>query len=87
MGKKNGSHFLWEPLRTELQDTFGALSHVSPDAVFSNINGHETNPDVLSDEDDKEGLENAQANPPKTTPKTEKVKKLSKSKLVHFLFS
>ena len=51
MGKKTGGHFLFEPLRTELQDTFGALSHVSPDAVFSNINGHENNPNSLSDEE------------------------------------
>ena len=87
MGKKTGGHFLWEPLRTELQDTFGALSHVSLDAVFSNINGHKTNPNALSDEEDEEGLENAQANPRETTCKTEKVKKQSKSKLVHFQVS
>ena len=86
MGKKTGGHFLWEPLRTELQDTFGALSHVLLDAVFSNINGHESNPNALSYKEDEEGLENAQANPPETTPKTEKVKKQSKSKLLHFLF-
>ena len=80
MGKKTGGHFLWEPLRTELQDTFGALSHVSPDAVFSNINGHENNPNALSDDDEEEGLDNAQANPPETTPKAEKSKKQTKSK-------
>ena len=80
MGKKAGGHFLFEPLRTELQDTFGALSHVSPDAVYSNINGHENNPNSLSDEEDEEGLDNAQANPPETTPKTDKSKKQSKSK-------
>ena len=72
MGKKTGGHFLWEPLRTELQDTFGALSHVSPDEVFSNINGHENNPNALSDNDEEEGLDNAQANPPETTPKGRK---------------
>ena len=86
MGKKNGGHFLWELLRTELQDTFGELSNVSPDTVFSNINGHESNPNVLSDEEDEEGIENAPANPPESTPKTEKAKKQSKSKFLHFLF-
>ena len=58
-----------------------ALSHVSPDAVFSSINGHESNPNALSDEEDEEGIENAQANPSETTPKAEKAKKQSKSTL------
>ena len=79
MGKKTGGHFLWEPLRTELQDTFGALSHVAPDSVFSNIHGHENNPNPLTDDED-EGLENAERSPPKAeTPKADKIKKQSKS--------
>ena len=79
MGKKTGGHFLWEPLRTELQDTFGALSHVSPDAVFSNINGHQNNPNALSDEEAEEVIDTDQINnPPESTPKSEKVKKQSK---------
>ena len=79
MGKKTGGHFLWEPLRTELQDTFGALSHVAPDSVFSSIQGHENNPNSLSDDDD-EGMENPDRTPPEAqTPKAEKSKKQTKS--------
>ena len=84
MGKKTGGHFLWEPLRTELQDTFGALSHVSPDAVFSNINGHQTNPNALSDEETEEGIDTDQVNNgPESTPKSEKAKKQSKGTYLH----
>ena len=73
MGKKTGGHFLWEPLRNELQDTFGALSHVLPDAVPSNINGHQTNPNALSDEETEEGIDTDQVNNgPESTPKSEK---------------
>ena len=84
MGKKTGGHFLWEPLRTELQDTFGALSHVSPDAVFSNINGYQINPNALSDEDTEEGIETDQVNNgAESTPKSEKGKKQSKGTYLH----
>ena len=81
MGKKTGGEYFFEPLRTELQDTFGALSHVSPDSVFSSISGHETNPNSLSDDEDEIINENAEANPPTTepTPKADKAKKQSKS--------
>ena len=79
MGKKTGGHFLWEPLRTELQDTFGALSHVASDSVFSNIHEHENNPNSLTDDED-EGIENAERTPPEAaTPKADKSKKQSKN--------
>ena len=82
MGKKTGGQYFFEPLRTELQDTFGALCHVSPDSVFSSISGLENNQNSLSDEEDETFNDNAEANPPtnEPTPKLEKAKKQNKSK-------
>ena len=40
--KKTGSVPYFEPLRVELNDSFGALKDVSPDMVFSNRQGMES---------------------------------------------
>ena len=41
--KKTGSVLYFEPLRVELNDCFGALKHVTPDKVFSNLEGIQNN--------------------------------------------
>ena len=74
MGKKTGGHFLWEPLRTELQDIFGALSHAAPDSVFSSLKGLENNSNSLSNDEDQ-GIINAKVNTNKATLKGKKQSK------------
>ena len=48
--KKTGSVLYFEPLRVELNDCFGALKDVTPDAVYSNCRGLDEN-----DGDSQEG--------------------------------
>ena len=52
--KKTGNCYYFEPLRHELNDTFGAMKNVTPDSVFSNLKGLQINPnsDKTSSEDD-----------------------------------
>ena len=52
--KKSGNCFYWEPLRAELNDTFGVMKNVNPDSVFSNLKGLQIAPnsDVSKDSDD-----------------------------------
>ena len=42
--KKTGNCYYYEPLRSELNDTFGVMKNVTPDSVFSNIKGLQVNP-------------------------------------------
>ena len=49
--KKTGGAFYFEPLRCELQDTFSVMSNVAPDSVFSSRQGHEDNPNSISDDE------------------------------------
>ena len=52
--KKSGSVLYFEPLRVELNDCFGALKDVRPDAVFSSRSGLKI---TKPDEADEEGTE------------------------------
>ena len=52
---------------------------MAPDSVFSSIQGHENNPNSLTDDVD-EGMENAEQTLPEAeTPKAKKSKKQTKS--------
>ena len=42
--KKTGNAYYFEPLRHELNDTFGVMKNITPDSVFSNIKGLQINP-------------------------------------------
>ena len=42
--KKTGNCYHFEPLRSELNDTFGVMKNVTPDSVFSNLKGLQVNP-------------------------------------------
>ena len=42
--KKSGNCYHFEPLRHELNDTFGCMKNVTPDSVFSNIKGLQVKP-------------------------------------------
>ena len=49
--KKTGSVLYFEPLRVELNDCFGALKDVTPDAVYSNRRGLDENRGSHDEED------------------------------------
>ena len=42
--KKSGSVLYFEPLKLELNDCFGALKDVTPDLVYSNLEGSSAGP-------------------------------------------
>ena len=51
--KKTGGCFIHEPLRYELNDTFGAMENIAPDSVFSSKHGLQINPNSLKDDVDE----------------------------------
>ena len=79
--KRTGGAFYFEPLRCELQDTFSAMSNVAPDSVFSSRQGHEDNPNSLSDD------ETADAEIEEILDQTPSKKKPSKCKSVIYKIS
>ena len=50
--KKSGNCYIFEPLRSELNDTFGVMKNVNPDSVFSNIKGLQIAPNSDSSKDE-----------------------------------
>ena len=47
--KKSGSVLYFEPLKLELNDCFRALKDVTPDLVYSNLEGASAGPSTQSD--------------------------------------
>ena len=88
-GKHTGSVFYFKPLRDVLNDTFGAMTNVAPEAVFSSRKGFEDNPNSLDIDDDESNESGATSTKPSTStsdgdgssPKSEKDKKQSKCNL------
>ena len=78
--KKTGNCYHYEPLRSELNDTFGVMKNVTPDSVFSNIKGLQVNPhsDKTQESDENGGDEEPQLVTPTSDEPKEK-KKPSKS--------
>ena len=69
--KKSGSVLYFEPLKLELNDCFGALKDVTPDLVYSNLEGASAGPSTQSD---VVTCENANGNN-EPTPSTSKKRK------------
>ena len=53
--KKSGNAYYFEPMRFELNDTFGVMKNINPDSVFSNLKGLQVAPN--SDANDDEEVE------------------------------
>ena len=79
--KKTGNVFHFEPLRDELNDTFGVMKNVTPDSVFSNLKGLQVNPNSDSTEADEGAEEQTPPVEPSTsnTDDTKDKKKTAKS--------
>ena len=80
-GKKTGSVFQFEPLRDELNDTFGAMTNVAPESVYSSRKGHEENPNSI-EIDEESNSDNASASPQPSTSSTDGGKKEKKTEQV-----
>ena len=55
--KKTGNCYHFEPLRQELNDTFGCMKNVTPDSVFSTLKGLQVKPNSDSTESNEDGSE------------------------------
>ena len=55
--KKTGNCYNFEPLRQELNDTFGCMKNVTPDSVFSTLKGLQVKPNSDSTETTEDGPE------------------------------
>ena len=79
--KKSGNCYNFEPLRHELNDTFGCMKNVTPDSVFSTTKGLQVKPN--SDQTDaEEGADDEETQlvaPSTSNAKTDEKRKTSKS--------
>ena len=84
--KKTGNCYYFEPLRHELNDTFGAMKNVTPDSIFSNLKGLQINPnsDKTSSEDDTTE-EDTQLVAPSTSSTNEDSKKKTIKKYAKYI--
>ena len=55
--KKSGNAYYFEPLRNELNDTFGVMKNINPDSVFSNLKGLQVAPNSDATNDDEDEVE------------------------------
>ena len=85
MSKKTGGAYHFDPLHAELQDTFGAMTNVAPESVFSSMEGHEDNPNSLSDEDSTNKTEVSTTTPKKDVKKKQAKSKYSSSLYIHYI--
>ena len=81
--KKTGNFYYFEPLRHELNNTFGAMKNITPDSVFSNLEGFQINPnsDKTNSEDETADEETQLVTPSTSTPNEDLKKKQPKSML------
>ena len=75
--KKTGNCYHFEPLQSELNDTFGVMKNVTPDSVFSTMKGLQVNPhaDKTNDTEDTDKDEEPQL----VTPSNDDVKDRKKT--------
>ena len=83
--KKSGNAYYFEPLRSELNDTFGVMKNIMPDSVFSNIKGLQVNPntDKSSEAEGEEDDEPQLVAPSTSNDDTKEKKKTSKSMCIN----
>ena len=72
--KSTGGAYFFKPLRSELNDTFTAMSNVAPDCVFSSRKGHIKNPNSMEEGDD-ENIDSSPEDAQKDKKKANKSKK------------
>ena len=86
--KKTGNAYYFEPLRHELNDTFGVMKNITPDSVFSNLKGLQVNPNSDNSNDaDETASEEPQLVTPQNNDDSKEKKKNSKSMLKLLILS
>ena len=75
--KKTGNAYYFEPLHSDLNDTFGAMKNMTPDSVFSNLKGLQVNPnsDKTNESEENAGDEEPQL----VTPPSDELKEKKKT--------